>query len=117
MRIKFLRLVQYESEGKNKGPIYEGDSVHELRDDLAQRWLRRGVAVPVANPEPAAAPVWEIKDPPGPPTDGLRLHKLASMVPLPDEARLAHVAEDVAKTAMKLDEVLTPHPVRKNEPR
>ena len=60
MRIKFLRRVQYESEGRGKGPIYEQGSEHEFDDTFAQRWLRRGVAVVVAQAVaavPSAKPV------------------------------------------------------------
>lgn len=43
-KVKFLRTVQYENEGRGRGPIYEKDSVHEFDEPFAQRWLRRGVA-------------------------------------------------------------------------
>jgi hypothetical protein len=43
-RIKFTQTVQYESEGRGKGPIFEEGSIHDLEDNFADRWLRRGVA-------------------------------------------------------------------------
>ena len=45
MRIRFLRREVYETEAPNKGPGYEAGEVHDLRQDLAERWLRRGSAV------------------------------------------------------------------------
>jgi hypothetical protein len=60
MRIKFVRRVQYENEGRGKGPVYDKDSVHDFSEAFAQRWLRRGVAVVFADAEPElAAPVKE----------------------------------------------------------
>lgn len=44
MRIRFLATVRYETEGPGKGPVYEAGSEHELRDDLAMRWVNRGKA-------------------------------------------------------------------------
>jgi hypothetical protein len=46
MEIKFLRDEIFETEGPNKGPKFEKDSVHDLREDQAQRWINRGAAVP-----------------------------------------------------------------------
>lgn len=43
--IKFLERVVYETEGPNKGPVFEEGSRHTLDDDKADRWIRRGVAV------------------------------------------------------------------------
>lgn len=44
-KITFTKTVQYESEGRGKGPTYEEGRTYELRDDLAQRWINRDVAV------------------------------------------------------------------------
>lgn len=54
MRVRFLKTVQHQSEGRNKGPIYNEGSEHEFPEPFAQKWLRRGVAVVV---EPSPAPV------------------------------------------------------------
>jgi hypothetical protein len=62
MQIKFNQTVQYESEGRNKGPVYAKDSVHDFTAEFAQRWLQRGVAVEF---DPSA-PIIKNK-PPGPP--------------------------------------------------
>lgn len=50
MRLRFLRDVRYENEGRNKGPMYHKDTEHDFPDAFAQRWLRRGVAVIVEPP-------------------------------------------------------------------
>lgn len=50
MKVKFLRKVQYETEGRGKGPIYEKDSIHDFDEEHAQKWLRRGVAEEVGKP-------------------------------------------------------------------
>ena len=42
--IRFLQTEQYESEGRNAGPVYIAGDVHEFEDDFADRWIRRGVA-------------------------------------------------------------------------
>lgn len=58
-RIRFERSVILETEGRNKGPAYEAGSEHDVSEDTAQRWLRRGVAVlvqPVKMGRPMAAP-------------------------------------------------------------
>lgn len=51
MRIRFLERVQYESEGRGLGPVYEAGSVHDFEPDFANRWLRRGVAAEVSKDE------------------------------------------------------------------
>ena len=55
MRIQFTQDAIFETEGRKLGPRFEAGSVHDLRDDLAQRWIRREVAVPADYA--AAAPV------------------------------------------------------------
>jgi hypothetical protein len=58
MQIKFTKNVRYETEGRNKGPVFEAGEVHDFREDIAQRWLRRKVAeVHVAQPEANSVPV------------------------------------------------------------
>jgi hypothetical protein len=42
--------------------VYEDGSTHTLRDDKAERWVKRQAAVYVADPEPVAPPA-----PPPPP--------------------------------------------------
>lgn len=42
--IRFLQTEQFESEGRNAGPVYIAGDVHEFEDDFADRWIRRGVA-------------------------------------------------------------------------
>lgn len=56
MRVRFLREVQYECDGRNKGPVYKKDSEHNFDDAFAQRWLRRGAAV-VVEPVIAGVPI------------------------------------------------------------
>lgn len=45
--IQFTRTERYESEGRNLGPLYEKDSVHNFEDAFADRWLRRFVAIDI----------------------------------------------------------------------
>lgn len=63
-RIRFIKTVQAETEGRHKGPVYQAGSEMDVSEDSAHRWLRRGVAVEVTKamgrpqagpkPEPAA---------------------------------------------------------------
>lgn len=46
-RIRFTETVQFESEGRHKGPTYKEGSTHDFEDGFADRWLRREVAVEV----------------------------------------------------------------------
>lgn len=58
MRVKFLEDHQYETEGRNAGPTFKEGEVKDFRDDIAERFIRRGVAVEAggaAKPGPAAA--------------------------------------------------------------
>lgn len=54
MRVRFLATVIYETEGPGKGPTFEKDSIHDLREDIARRWLTRGKAELVADEQPVA---------------------------------------------------------------
>lgn len=47
MKIRFIRTVQAETEGRHKGPVYKAGSEHDFPLASAERWLRRGVAVEV----------------------------------------------------------------------
>ena len=42
--IEFSQSVQFESEGRNKGPKFEMGERHHLEDGFAEKWLRRAVA-------------------------------------------------------------------------
>jgi len=44
MRIKFMQSYRWETLGRNQGPLFEKDSIHEMTEEVAQRFLRRGVA-------------------------------------------------------------------------
>lgn len=53
MRIRFLKDAVYETEGPGRGPRFEAGSVHEMREDLARRWIHRQLAEEVtAAPRP-----------------------------------------------------------------
>lgn len=54
MRIRFTARQVYETGGPGLGPVFEPGEVVDLRDDLARRWLRRGVAVEVGDAAAAA---------------------------------------------------------------
>lgn len=62
MKIRFTQDVIYETEGVGKGPRFPKGSEHDLREDLARRWLRRRVAEEV-KAEPADAPPASANDP------------------------------------------------------
>ena len=55
MRVRFLKTAIYETEGFERGPRFEEGSVHDLREDIAERWIRRGLAEK-AEPEVSSAP-------------------------------------------------------------
>ena len=51
-RVRFTRTVQYESEGRGRGPIYEAGSEHEFEPAFAERWLRRKAAEIIETADP-----------------------------------------------------------------
>lgn len=44
MRVKFTADYQYETDGRNAGPEFKAGDIKEFRDDIAERFIRRGVA-------------------------------------------------------------------------
>lgn len=61
MRLRFTETVTWETRGRNDGPEFKKDTEHDMDEALAQRWLRRGVAVkvsprPVVQSQPIAKP-------------------------------------------------------------
>ncbi len=56
MRVRFLKDAVYETEAPGKGPRFEAGSEHDMRDDLARRWINRGLAVEVAAAPAVAEP-------------------------------------------------------------
>jgi hypothetical protein len=56
MRVKFTEDFLYESEGRGKGPSFKSGDVKEFRDDIAQRFINRGVAVQFNGKAEAPAP-------------------------------------------------------------
>ena len=50
--IEFAESVQFESEGRHKGPKFEKGERHHFEDGFADRWLRRAVAFAVEGPSP-----------------------------------------------------------------
>lgn len=59
MRVTFTADVLHETIGRGQGQRYEAGSTHDLRDDYAQKWISKGVAVltvdePVVVAEPPA---------------------------------------------------------------
>lgn len=69
MRVKFTEDYQYENEGRNKGQNFKAGEVKEFRDDIAQRFISRGVAVQFNGraEAPAAAAPKAAEKPPTPP--------------------------------------------------
>lgn len=45
VQVKFTERYQYETEGRNQGPTYDVGHVETFRADIAERFIRRGVAV------------------------------------------------------------------------
>jgi len=60
--ITFTEDVIYETEGRKKGEVFKSGTTHELREDLADRWIRRDVAfegkpaAPGRKPQPKQQP-------------------------------------------------------------
>ena len=52
--LEFTQSVQFECEGRHKGPKFEKGERHHFEDGFADRWLRRAVAFAVEGPRPAA---------------------------------------------------------------
>lgn len=55
VKVRFLRTEVYETEGFNKGPIFEQGSIHLFDRDFAERWIRRGAAEIVSDDAAAEA--------------------------------------------------------------
>lgn len=45
MLVRFTRRTVYETEGRGLGPVFEAGLIVDLSEDMALRWIRRGVAV------------------------------------------------------------------------
>ncbi len=57
MKVQFVRDADFSIDGK---PVtYKAGEVHDLRDDLAQRWKSRGAAVDYVPPPPPPKPAKE----------------------------------------------------------
>lgn len=59
--VKFLSTEIFESEGRNKGPIYEEGKEYDFEASFADRWLQREVAELVK--EYSDDPVLDAADP------------------------------------------------------
>jgi len=55
MKVTFNTTVQFQTDGRNKGPVYEAGKTYDLRDDHANRWIRRGMAAPAKDSASVAA--------------------------------------------------------------
>jgi hypothetical protein len=68
MWVRFTQRAVYETEGFQRGAVYEPGEVHDFRPDIAERWLRRGLAVaterPGRAPRAAAVPTPAPVEPP-----------------------------------------------------
>lgn len=53
MHIRFLdrRVVQDELRGTPRQTVFEKDSIHDLPESSAHRWIQRGVAIAAPKPE------------------------------------------------------------------
>lgn len=54
--IEFTETVQFENEGRGRGPVFAKGERHHVEDAFAERWLRRGVAKLVDEPSPKTKP-------------------------------------------------------------
>lgn len=52
MKIIFTRTEIYETEGPNKGPVFEKGHVYEMPEDKASRWINRDAAKAVDEKTP-----------------------------------------------------------------
>lgn len=82
MKIAFTSDVVHETEGPNLGPRFRAGEVHDMRPDIAERWLRRGVAVLAAEP-PDASPAADVGDP---------APEKPAVIEIPDDWENAHGA-------------------------
>lgn len=57
IRVRFVADAVYETEGPGRGRLFRAGEVHDLRPDLAQRWIRRGLAEAVDMEDAAPAAV------------------------------------------------------------
>ena len=55
MRVKFTSDYLYETEGRGKGAQFKAGQMEDFRDDVAQRFIKRLVAVRADGPGAAAA--------------------------------------------------------------
>lgn len=104
-QIEFSKRTVYETEGRNQGPVFEEGSRHDLRDDIAERFVRRGVATYVDSDAPAEPPQARPA-----PAKRTRLPGAAD-VEIPDDWRKL-AAADVKDLAAALAE---PAPANRNE--
>lgn len=44
-KVTFTQTSIYETEGPKKGPRFEEGKTYELREDIADRWIKRNLAV------------------------------------------------------------------------
>lgn len=54
MRVRFLEDAEIRDGAGAVRESYRAGEVHDLREDKARRWLKRGVAEPTADAPPAA---------------------------------------------------------------
>lgn len=99
MRVRFVADAIYETEGPGRGPLFRSGETHELRDDLAARWIRRKVAVPATDARPDAATIH-----PDSQVETVASTEPAERAPLPDAPAVAITPKSVktrAKSAQK----------------
>lgn len=61
MRIGFLMTVQYECDGRNKGPHFAKGDVYDCTDEFGNRWIERSNAVEIKGNFPPPAKVRWVK--------------------------------------------------------
>lgn len=86
---------------------YRKDTEHDVSQDEANRWLRRGVAVVVPDaPQPAPEPEPEPEQPPEIPEDWRNLHHMARIAlarKLAPVEQIDHAAEADAAIAAEIE--------------
>ncbi len=95
--VRFLSTEQFESEGRNKGPIYEEGQEYDFEASFADRWLQRGVADLVK--EYSDDPVIDAADPE-------QVAVLQQAIEDRDAREKAELAESLAQSRANLEALL-----------
>lgn len=101
-RIKFYERTIFETHGPNhpENPVFEKDAIEEMRDDQAERWLKRKKAELVADLGP---------DDDTPVVAGIpkaKVQELREQIQQRDEKQTGVMADTLDKGAAKLKQAM-----------